>query len=148
MKRNILIFIIFFVPIIFTSCTKDHPEAITDLIIKNNTGHSIHLKIFLSKNPLEYQINKLDSTEIKNNGGKGGGFLFWPFETSDSVMVTFDNIHSIMHYKNENSGAIRSILNFDNWEKLKKQKYYYKYEYKFNKNDYNEALQTAHNNGS
>jgi len=139
MKRNILIFIIFFVPIIFTSCTKDPPEAITDLTIKNNTEHSIHLKIFLSKNPLEYQINKQDSIKIKNNGGKGGNFLFWPFETTDSVMVIFDNVHSIMHYKNENSGASRSILNLDNWEKLEKHKYYYKYEYIFNVNDYNEA---------
>ncbi|VAW29544.1 hypothetical protein MNBD_BACTEROID07-1474 [hydrothermal vent metagenome] len=69
-------------------------------------------------------------------------------ETTDSVMVIFDNTHSIMHYKNENSGASRSILNLDNWEKLEKQKYYYKYEYKFNENDYNEASQTAHNNGS
>jgi len=146
MKRNILIFIIFFVPIIFTSCIKDPPEAITDLIIKNNTKHSIHLKIFLSKNPLEYQINKLDSIEIKNNGGKGGKFLFWPFKTTDSVMVIFDNVHSIMHYKNESSGASRSILNLDNWEKLEEYKYYYKYEYKFNENDYNEASQTTYNN--
>ncbi len=135
--------ILFIVIINLISCTKGDMETTTDLIIENNSGHSLEYTVYSNNGTI------IDSQAIENNNQKkykytdkgDMGLNFFPFKSADSVVVIFDGTYSITHYKHNNiqNGSQRTILDLNNWNKLKDDNRYFKYRYIFTENEFNEA---------
>lgn len=142
MKR--LLILLTGILLLTNSCIKDPQEAITKLIIAKDTNHLIQLSAFLNGQIVNDIILDANNTDtIFNNGGKGGSFSFFPFDTADSVRVTFDNQYSIIHFRDRaQNNTNRNIFDLSNWTKQKENKYYFEYKYLFQDADYNEALNT------
>jgi len=122
----------------------DPPEAITKLIIAKDTNHLIQLSVFFNGQIVkEITLDANNTDTIFNNGGNGGSFSFFPFDTADSVKVTFDNQYSIIHFRDRaQNNTNRNIFDLSNWTKQKEYRYYFEYKYLFQDADYNEALNT------
>ena len=127
---------------LLASCIKDPPEAITKLIIANDSNHFIEGVVYLKGNEYShFTLNPSKFYEIENNGGNGGNFMFQPFDTADSLIITFDNQYSVTHYRNSNQNYVsRNIFMLSNWNKIKEMKYYFEYKYELSDDDYLEAV--------
>ena len=135
--------LIFFISItLMISCIKKPPEAVTKLFIKNNSSHLIEGNIYLDGNIIKnFSINTSDRFVIENKMSNSGSLMFVPFDTADSLIISFDNQYHITHYRLSNQNQpVRNMFQLSNWESLKEVGNYYEYRYTFSDDDYTEAV--------
>lgn len=132
MKKNAIIIGVF---ALFFSCTE--PKATKSIyLISNQSKHMIEI--------VEYYINVTDTLTIDNNTQKEyvfsdkAGDIRFPL-TGDSVVVYFNDTISIIHNRDENHGASRSILLKENWEGGVVNEFEFEFNYTFTEDDYLEA---------
>jgi len=106
MKTNIMIFSLIF---ILSSCIKEPPDFTGKYIIQNNSNHLIQINLYLYneiKDSIILPINNYKEYTYSNRGGIPEPPPF----SADSLMVTYDDSITIIHYKYQQQNVSRSLL--------------------------------------
>ncbi len=136
--KKFIILIISAVLIYSQSCDSiKEPIYETNYKFINETGQNVCIVLF----PMDGYFP--DSIDFKNSDFKElsfsniGGKLF-PFSSLDSSIVKYNDTTYIEFVRGVN--AFDSFLNRDNWNEIENTGYRYYYEFIFNEEDYQEAL--------
>lgn len=140
-------YILLIVLLTMLSCKKDS-VTLSNTIFNNTTSHQISVVCY--KNGAVYQESSfnLNPNESKsvftlNNRGIGNGLSFGEYyRTVDSIVVIFDNIYKIAHYKPNLIGtnfkkylfsSTRNIFNDSNYIRniIKDEKYRREWDFKY-----------------
>jgi len=114
MKKIIMLTII---SSILMSCIKEYWTS-EKLIIKNFSSHKIDINVYSGNKNIYQLMVPNNSKKIIDNGDYGKKELsFFPFKHADSVIVNYDNLYNVAHYRS-NNGSVKSILLLGNWEEI------------------------------
>lgn len=128
--RQLIIFIF-----LFASCSKEK-ATISETIFRNKTGHEIEVTIYEDDGaPDTVNSFSLSASDVKKalsirGGGIGEGVTFGQLIGGDSIVVTFDGMYSIVHYRPSPVGSNPKNYPFESNRNI------------FNRNSYEQKLKT------
>lgn len=134
MKKYVIFLIICF---LMLSCIEE-PDYFIEYKITNNTNYSIKFE-FYPNNSIESFILSNGSEKIFSDHARGSFNDFFPFESIDSIKVTFDENIDVIH-NSHLYNLQRNIIKKENFQIIKNESNYREYNYELENADYLEAL--------